>query len=208
MKVKTILGAIALGLIGAMIATVIVLSLVPVKLAPNFETPVKIVSYKYRSSTPTFSQHTTNATEDKAEFDSLYNTFNNMGKYTIMNQLFSGLSGAKPQLVAASTKSFETLRKEKQTGYWIEFVWSDNYLTDANPTLKNINGTSFYPSGSTNKVQYYSIGLYVEDSTEIKECNIYVRTGTTSTSAKYYYTAFYNTKALYDLADGLEYTGI
>lgn len=208
MNVKKILGIIGLSVIGVMIATVLVLSLVPVKLAPNFETPAKIVAYKYNGST--LEQSTTIAADEKEQFDKLHNGFNTMGQFTVMSQLFSGLGGVSPQLVGPSStsKSFNNLRNEHQTGYWVELVYSDTSLTENNPFLKKIDGSIFYPSGGTTKVQYYAIGVWVDDTSDIQECKIYVRTSTVSTSTQYYYTAFYNTKILFDLVDKLDYSGV
>lgn len=202
MNTKQIFGYIGLGLVSAMIITVVILSFVTVKLSPVFDEPTAQISiYKYNSESGTTYKYNlitddiTADTEKRADYNSVLNEFNGLGSYTVMQSLFLGLTGADTSITSA-TASYSSL-KQSGDGYFIELVWNDSQ------TLKNLDGSDFLDSNEAT-VTYKAIGIFVQDVNEITEYKVYVAATRTSSSYKAYYTSYSNVQGLYDIASAFD----
>jgi len=200
MNTKQIFGYVGLGLVSAMIITVVILSFVTVKLSPVFEEPTLQISvsrydsyagklYKYVIGT----DDTTSDAVKREDFNAVLDEFNNLGSYTIMQALFLGLTDADTSINTA-TNSYSSLQQQTG-GYFIELVWSDTQI------LKNMDGSDFISSSTETTVTYKAIGIFVTDSNEITEYTVYVANTQGAGSYKAYYTSYANVQGLYDIAE-------
>jgi len=208
MKAKEWICYSLLAVIAVIIVMVIVLSFVPKKLSPTLsatssksiidELPTAQISVsKYESGKEyaykmlTFE---TNINETiKSDYNSVIKTFNNMSNYSIMQGLFLGLSNADQGVTYGKTSSITALHQQTD-GYLIEFEWVNKQ------TLKNVDGTE-YKDSNNRGVEFTKLAIFVDDSNEVADYKIYVKTYTSDDTSCYYtYTAYSNVMSLYNLA--------
>lgn len=206
MNAKKIISYTLLGIITALIITVVILSFVTKKLSVTSsvimpESPAEICvskyedgkEYQYRMQRQQFDSSQT----IKQDYEAVLKKFDGLGSFTYMQQLFLGLGSAKPEINYGKTTSISELH-QKDGGYLVEFAWT------AGQTLKNSDGTA-YKNSEGNEVTFTKLDLFVDSSDEVASYKIYIKTYTSdSTSVYYTYTIYANVLSLYELTSGFD----
>lgn len=209
MKATKIISYVGLGLIAAIIITVVILSFVPTKLSPTIcsgsqnvvstNPTAQISIYKYENSKQTKYNMLSGSTNEtiKQDYQTVLNKFNDLGSYSIMHGLFLGLTKANQSITEDRTKTFAELQKMTD-GYFVEFTWLESQ------SLLNVDG-SIFKDKNGNTQTFTKLAIFVQDKKGVVDNKVYVKTYSSDSSYSYfYYTSYSDTQSLYDLAKSFD----
>ena len=171
MSVSKILSYIGLGIVGALLIVVVILSFVTTKMSFTISAtqqlggavavaPSQITVSKYDDTASKELSYKMFADDNTKfqDYNSVLANFNSMGSFSIMQKLFLGIGDKKVDIVYEKTKTFNQLHKLTQ-GYLIEFAWNDKQ------TLLNADG-SVYKNSDGDSVTFTKLAIFVDTSNQ------------------------------------------
>lgn len=205
-KTNRIIMIVAYSILGALLLTTILLSVIPTYTGVKFDnTPDRIVIKSETQSLTLFADETSTY----EDFYKVWDAYNASSSPTVMDTIFNGYSGKGKGAVydQSGNKSYANLANE--TTYSVAFYWDDEQL------MTNANGQQFeYELSNGTHISepvYYTAATFgVSDKNSASLTNYYLRksTATTgSTSTRFYYTGYANYVHLYYVIQGLEDAG-
>ncbi len=209
MNAKKIISYTLLGIITALLIVVIVLSFVSKKLSPTLASistseemmsPTEITVSKYVDSKEyiyRMQKDNFNEEETKNDYEYVMKSFDGIGTFTYMQQLFLGLGDFKQEIVYGKTSSISSLHQQTD-GYLIEFAYANSQ------TLKNPNGT-VYKNNEDKEVAFTKMDIFVDNSNEVSTYKLYFKTYTSDDTSVYYvYNICANVNSLYEMAQSFD----
>ncbi len=213
MSISKILSYIGLGIVGAFLIVVIALSFVTTKLSITVSAtkdlgssvatmPDQITVSKYDASSSKEYSYKMFADDETnfLDYNSVLANFDALGEFSVMQKLFLGIGGSTPQIVAEKTKTFTALHK-LENGFLVEYSWNEKQ------TLLNPDG-SVYKNEDGNLVNFTKLAVFVDDTNQVSDYIVYVKTYTYDSSySYYYYNITANVKSVYNLVNDFDKAG-
>ncbi len=213
MNISKILSYVGLSVVGALLIVVIILSFVTTKTSITISAndsrgssvavaPSQITISKYDSSaSKEYSYKMFAEDNDKyQDYNSVLANFNSLGRFSILQKLFLGIKDESKNITNEKTKTFTALHK-LTGGYLVEFSWNEKQ------TLLNADGT-VYKNSEGNSVTYSKLAIFVDETNQVSDYLIYVKTYTNDSSSSYYnYKITANVKDVFDLAESFDDAG-
>jgi len=213
MSVSKILSYIGLGIVGALLIVVIILSFVTTKMSVTISAteqlgaavaaaPSQVTVSKYDDTSSKELSYKMFADDNTKfqDYNSVIANFNSMGSFSIMQKMFLGIGDQKVNIVYEKTETFNQLHKKAQ-GYLIEFAWNEKQ------TLLNADGST-YKNSDGDAVTFTKLAIFVDNSNQVSDYMIYVKTYNYDSSYSYYhYNITANVIDLYKLASDFDSAG-
>lgn len=187
---KKIYSIIALSLVGVLLITTIVLSLIKKDFAVDASfSPLSINVY--------YNGEKENYTSDKAEYGKFIENVKESFKINYLTALFQGKSGVNPKVYERTSNSIPGINADgtysTATNTYVEFIYNTPQLIRENSKDYNNNGTKTYTS----------LFLQINNESGLKDVNVYYRN---NSSFVYYYTlTMAQQSAVYDYIKTLNF---
>ncbi len=204
-KTNRIIMIVSYSIIAALILATILLACIPTYTGVKFaDTPDRI---EIKTTTERLYLY---ADDDstKDDFYKVWNAYNSSSSPVVMDAIFNGYMGKGKTAVYDSAKAWSYSNLANDTTYSVAFVWEeeDQMMTDKNGdqfTYKLSNGTNL-----KDPIYFDTATFAVSNVNKVEENKFYLRrAGYTSTSTRFYYTAYVNFADLYAVLDQLHDNG-
>ena len=193
---------VSYSIIAALIITTIILAVVPTYTGAKFNSTPDRVVIKSESQTLTLYEDTEST---RVDFYRVWDAYNNSSSPVVIETIFNGYAGKGMTAVydTQSSKSYGSLANA--TTYSVTFYWDEKQLmTDKDGkqfTYELSNGTQV-----TDPVYYVAATFAVSQGDQAKYSYFYLRrdtAATSSTTTRFYYTAYGNYVGLYNVLQSL-----